>query len=53
MLKRYKGVVIIHIYNEDGKKVKEIANPKFESVFNIWVYLLIVLPGLLIILLEI
>jgi len=45
-LKRYKGMVVIYLYNEQGQKVAEIAKPEFEPLFSFWLFLAVVLPGL-------
>jgi hypothetical protein len=49
MLSRFKGVAIIHLYNEDGKKIAEFAKPEFENLFSGPLFVFIILLGLAII----
>jgi hypothetical protein len=46
---RFKGVAIIHLYDEEGKKIDEFAKPDFCNRFSWPLFVFIVALGLVVI----
>jgi hypothetical protein len=47
-LVRLKGTKVIEVFDAKGQYVGKLAMPDLENVFNWWVFVGIVLPGLVI-----